>query len=342
MKHTALLLLLVSGACNDKPLMEHTEAQRVRDEGNTMGEWMPKGVLAAWQGAWLLRFVDEGPLVAVNVEGEKATVFDGITETQVPFKIIEPCAVAIDTRELQFLIRDGKVVSGHGAAGMRKGEKAIVCGDGRDPGAPEEGVYLVNKNRCKTWKRDAKGAWSSRDGVCVWANARGDDLLDVGTEHYSSTVVVKGDFLEERNFTRSSKDHTKATSWDAAKTMVTANMKPPSTLEAAKAAGGVVGDTKTIAGLHATYANSPTPLVGIELEVPGVLVEMSTQTVHGKVAFTLAVIADPATPKAKPLVCKMQGVVNGIKPGDRVVAKGDIDTTHEYARLSRCQITKQP
>jgi hypothetical protein len=337
-------LVFVLLACKDeKALVDHAKEQQTKIEPVDMNTWMPKDADKAWQGPWLLHLVDEGPLVGVNVAGDQATIFDGKQETQVAFKIIEPCAVAIGTHELQFLIRDNTVVIGRGAAGMRTGEKAIVCGDGRDPDAPEEGVYLVTKNRCTTHKRDAQGVWGYRNGVCVWANARGDDLLDVGTEHYSSTVIVKGDFLEERNFTASAKDNRRATSWEAAKTMVTANMKPPTKLEEALAAGGKVGDTSTIAGIHATYANSPTPLVGMELEVTGVLVETSTQSIRGKVASTLAVIADPnVSEKSMQLVCKTQGTVTGIKPGDRVVVKGDIDTGHDYARLKRCRITKAP
>jgi hypothetical protein len=336
----ALLLLLV--ACKDgQSLVDHAQKKGGVEKPGDMDEWMPKEAIGAWQGAWLLQLVDDGPRVAVNIAGDKATIFDGKDEKQVAFEIIEPCAVALGEHELQFLIRAGKILIGRGAAGMRKGDKAIVCGDGRDPGAPEEGVYLVTGNKCQTWKRD-KGAWNWRTGVCVWANARGDDLLDVGTEHYSSTVIVKGDFLEEKHFTASAKGNSRATTWDAAKTMATANMKPASKLDEALAAGGRVGDTSTIAGLHATYANNPTPLVGQEIVIRGQFLESSTETIHGQVGATLSVIVDPANPKAMQLVCKTHGAVTGIKPGDMVYARGDIDTGHDYARLKRCRITKAP
>lgn len=345
MRFSSVFWLLLLAGCPEKgaekELTQHLP-DRDRAQRESMNAWMPKDAAQVWQGAWLLRLVEDGPLVGVNVAGDKATIFDGVDEKQVPFKVIEPCAVAFGPHEIQFLIRDGKVVSGRGAAGMRKGENAIVCGDGRDPGAPEEGVYLVVKNGCTTWKRDAKGEWTTRDGVCMWANARGDDLLDVGTEHYSSTVIVKGDFLEERAFTKSSADHMRATSWDAAKTSVKGNVKTASKLDVWKAAGGVVGDYKTIAGLHATYANNPQPLVGLDLEIPGVLVETSTQSIRGKVTSTLAVIADPANPKSMQLVCETQADVTKVKPGDRVVVKGVIDTRHDHARLRQCTVTKAP
>lgn len=340
-----LLALLALAGCPekgaDKELTAHVP-DREKAIAASMSDWMPKDADQAWQGAWLVRLVEDGPIVAAEVTGDKAKIFDGVEEKEVAFKVIEPCAVAFGPHEIQFLIRDGKVVSGRGAAGMRKGETAVVCGDGRDPGAPEEGVYIVVKNRCSTWKRDAKGAWSQRDGVCVWANARGDDLLDVGTEHYSSTLVVKGDFLEERAFTKSAQDHMRATSWDAAKTTVTGNIKPPSKLEAAKAAGGVVGDHETIAGLHATYANNPQPLVGVDIEVAGVLVETSARSSRGKVAAWLVVIADPANPKAMQLVCETTADVSKVKPGERVVLKGVIDTRQDHARLRQCTVTAAP
>ena len=339
MKLAALLLLV---ACQDgKPLQEHADVEKVADSGGNIAEWMPKDAGKAWEGAWLLRLTPDGPIVGVNIAGDKATIFDGGDEKSVAFSIVQPCAVAIGANEIQFLVRDGKVVSGHGAAGMREGDKAIVCGDGHDPGAPEEGVYLVTGNHCKTWKRD-KGVWGFRAGVCVWANARGDDLLDVGTEHYSSTVIVKGDFLEERYFTTSSAEHRRATTWDAAKVEVTANMPEVSALDHAKAAGGRVGDMTTIAGIHATYANNKGPLIGVDLEVRGKLVETSTQTIRGKVTSTQATIADPDNPKAMPLICQVDGTVTSVKQGDSVVAKGRIDTRHDYARLRRCTITKAP
>lgn len=331
----APLLLLV--ACKDgKPLVEQTQGTvAADDDGGDMGEWMPKDAAKAWEGAWLMRLTPDGPIVAVNVVGDKATIFDGREEKQVAFSVVQPCAAAFGANEVQFLLRDGAakgrpatIVSGHGAAGMRKGDTAIVCGDGHDPDAPEEGVYLVTKNRCKTWKRDAKGVWGFRTGVCVWANARGDDLLDVGTEHYSSTLIVKGDFLEERNFTKSATQHRRATSWDAARTEVNANLPPVSKLDEAKAAGGVIGDMTTIAGIQATYANNKGPLIGVDLEVRGTLVE-----IHGKTT----VIEDKLR-----LVCESTAAVTKVKQGDTVVAKGRIDTRHDEARLQRCTLTKAP
>jgi len=152
---------LVLVACTSKP-------RKVADD---FGAWMPKDADQAWQGVWVLRLADDDPLVAVEITKDRAKLFDGRAEQQLGFAIIEPCAVAFTGGakpiELQFLIRDGAVVSGRGAVAYRKGHKAVVCGDGRDPGAPEEGVYIVDDNRCVTWKRDAKGVWGYRDGVCV-------------------------------------------------------------------------------------------------------------------------------------------------------------------------------
>lgn len=347
MKLAALLLLV--GACKDaKELTDHLPQQQ-RALQAKMSTWMPATAHQLWQGAWLLQLADDAPPVAVDVRGDKAVLFDGVDEKQVEFRVIEPCAVAFGSQEIQFVIDAGKIRAGRGAAGMRKGTDAIVCGDGRDPGAPEEGVYLVEGNRCATWKRDANSlgatlgsaAWSFREGVCVWANARGEDLLETGTEHYRSLMVVKGDLLEEREFTKASKINMRATSWDAAKTSAAGSVKPASKLDQAKAAGGTVGDTKTIAGLHATYASSPQTLAGQDFEIAGVLVEVSTQTVHGK-TVGLAIIAEQANPKSMQLLCETAGAVKGVKPGDAVTVKGAIDTRHDYARLRRCSVTKSP
>jgi hypothetical protein len=139
--------------------------------------------------------------------------------------------------------------------------------------------------------------------------------------------------MEERSFTKSSKANMRATSWDAAKTSAKGNVKPTTKLDAARSAGGRVGDSTTIAGIHATYANNPQPLVGLDLELTGVLVEASGRTV---------VIADPANPKAMQLQCETTADVTGVKPGDKVTMKGAIDTRHDHARLRRCSVTKLP
>jgi hypothetical protein len=337
LRYGALLLLLV--ACKDaKDFTDRVPAQQ-RALKMQMSTWMPKDVDKAWQGAWLLQLEDDGPFVAVDVRGDKAMLFDGVAERQVDFKIIEPCAVAFGTHEIQFLLEDGKVRVGRGAAGMRSTEKgkeetAIACGDGRDPGAPEEGVFLVEGNRCASWKRDAKGAWSSREGVCTWANARGDDLLDVGTEHYSSTLVVRGAYMEERSFTKSSKANMRATSWDAAKTSAKGNVKPTTKADEARDAGGKVGDATTIAGIQATFANNPQPLVGLDLELTGVVVDVGARYV---------VIAEANNPKSLHLACETIADVTGVTSGDKVTVKGAIDTRrHDTARLRRCTVTKVP
>lgn len=332
-----LLVLLV--ACKDAQDFTERIPQQQRALKMQMETWMPAGVAKAWQGAWLLQLEDDGPLVAVDVRGDKAVLFDGVAEKQVDFKVIEPCAVAFGTYEIQFLLEDGKIRAGRGAAGMRstetgKDKTAIACGDGRDPGAPEEGVYLVEGNRCATWKRNAQGAWSSREGVCAWANARGEDLLDVGTEHYSSTLVVRGAYMEERAFTKSSKANMRATSWDAAKTSAKGNVKPTTKLDAAKDAGGRVGDTTTIAGIQATFANNPQPLVGLDLEITGVVVDVGKRYV---------VVAEVDNPKSLHLACETIADVTGVKTGDTVTVKGAIDTRqHDTARLRRCSVTKSP
>jgi hypothetical protein len=327
----ALLLLLV--ACKDAKEFTDVVPEQQRALQMKMSAWMPKDADKAWQGAWLLQLDDDGPYVAVDVRGDKALLFDGVAEKQVEFKIIEPCAVAFGTHEIQFLLEDGKIRVGRGAAGMRKAKTAVACGDGRDPGAPEEGVFLVEGQRCASWKRDAKGTWSAREGVCAWANARGDDLLDVGTEHYSSTLVIRGDYMEERSFTKSSKLNMRATSWDAAKTSAKGNVKPTTAVDKAREAGGKVGDSKTIAGIHATFANNPQPLVGLDLEITGTVVDVGTRYV---------VVAEPDK-QSLHLACETTADVTGVKVGDTVTVKGAIDTRqHDTARLRRCSVTKLP
>jgi hypothetical protein len=332
-KRFALAVVVLSTACPSK--QEEAKEQ--------LADWMPADAEKLWQGAWVLRLEHDGPFVAVNITGGTAMQWDGTTEKPVRFAVTQPCAATFGGKELQFLIKNGAIVAGRGAAGMirgGKGSRAVVCGDGRDPNAPEEGVYIVKGRFCQSWKRDAQMMWSSRDGVCAWANARGDDLIDVGTEHYYSSLVINGETAEEREFTRTAKENVRYATWDEAKQKIVPVVDEKSHLDAALQAGGVVGDTGTVAGFAATYAADKRKLISFEAEIPGTVKETTTNEAHGKIATTFVTIVDPSQ-QGVALVCEVTGEVKDLKAGDRVVVKGRPDMRHDYARLRPCTLAKR-
>jgi hypothetical protein len=308
--------------------------------------WLPDAAKQAWQGAWVivLRHAndDSGIRAAVSIEGDRAHVFDGSSEYDAEFVIDRPCEATIKMQgrptHIQFAYAGGRLVIGNGAVGFRRGEEAVVCGVGRDPDSVEEGVYALTGNHCTTWKPSASG-WSGRDGVCVWSDVRGQNMLDVGTEHYATQLTVTGDFLQSDDFEHSIQRHEaeRAASFAAAKQAVTA--AGGDRVAQAVAAGGSVGDLSTIASVHASFLADKNHVGSVPLELPAVFVETSTLTVQGKV-WNEVVVADPDHPAAAKLTCKTLDSPAGLAAGAKVVVRGKVDITSDVARLDPCSLGK--
>jgi len=207
-----------------------------------LAAWMPKGASEAWQGAWASRMTLRtsgsmsmaGDPAAIEIKGDKAKVFDGKTEHELGFAVDSPCSATFkqtitegsmkggtSSHTKQFLIKDGKVLAGEGAVGIRKGKAAIVCMVGMDKLAT-----LDDKGVCKTWNMSFD-KWKSKDTTCAWSTKDGKDLLTVGTGDWSSKLVADGDLLQNDQFADFVKQglHVKAASYDEAKATVTAKLK---------------------------------------------------------------------------------------------------------------------
>ena len=207
-----------------------------------IGAWMPKGAVDAWQGAWSSRLSIKtsmsmsmaGDPAALEITGDKAKVFDGTKETEVGFIVDSPCSasfkVAItegtmkggtSTITKQFMLKDGKLLAGEGATGMRKGKAAIVCMIGLD-----KLVTLDDKGVCKSWS-NMFDKWSSKDATCTWSKDGDKDILTIGKGDWTTKVYAEGDLLQNEQFADYVKQglHTKAASYDAAKTDITAKLK---------------------------------------------------------------------------------------------------------------------
>lgn len=195
------LLALALVACSES-------GERFED---VMKTWLPDAGKQAWQGSWVLMIAgeergDQGTPVAVSITGDRALIFDGTTETEAKFTIERPCEATFTTpgkpvRHVQFVWTNGALELGVGDVGLRRGKTAVVCGTGRDPGAPEEGVFTVEGNHCETWRPVASG-WTHRTGVCIQVQERGDDIVMVGTGHYSEDLIATGEVLRSRQFQR--------------------------------------------------------------------------------------------------------------------------------------------
>jgi hypothetical protein len=118
-----------------------------------LSAWMPKGAVDAWQGAWTTRMnlgtkiQMTSPIVAVDIKGGGTEgAMKGGTSTVTKY----------------FMVKDGKVLAGEGAVGMRKGKAAVACTIGMG------GVTTLDEaGKCLSWSNML--SWSSKKQDCAWA-----------------------------------------------------------------------------------------------------------------------------------------------------------------------------
>lgn len=184
----------------------------------TFDAWMPVGAVAAWQGAWSTRLTlsltaedaQPGDSIALHIDGGSATAVDRGREHPLRFAVIAPCAVQFAQairiegstsggtayHGAQFVMTDGRLRIGRGAAGYRKGKTAVVCSEGRNAG-----VHVLDEHGvCTTWQ-DWFDRWESKPATCTWSRRDGHDILTIGTGEWAPELVARGDVLESEQFT---------------------------------------------------------------------------------------------------------------------------------------------
>lgn len=201
--------------------------------------WMPKDASQLWQGAWSTRLTLRtsgsmsmaGDPAAIEVHGDKATVWDGVAEHAVGFAMRGPCsadfavtrtegaAVMTSHHEKRFAVRGGALeVGGDGAVGYRRGKTAVACA--------VDGVYVVDASgACKLWSLSL-GKWAGKPATCEWKTADGKDVLSVGRDKsWTTDLVADGDALASDQFRDEVKLTTRAKDYAEAKAKVSAPAK---------------------------------------------------------------------------------------------------------------------
>lgn len=361
---------LVAGACSKKqeapqggsaePATKAVDPKANADQGKVpaaFAAWMPKGANLAWeQNAWASRMQLRtsgtmsmaGDPVAIEIKGDKAKVFDGKTDHELGFAIDAPCTVAFtktitegnmkggtQTMRKHFVMAEGKFLVGDGAAGYRKGKSAFVCGHGE-----HEYVTLDESGACKS-HRERMGDWEAKDVKCEWTTVDGKEALKIGEGDFPITVIADGDTLQSAQFTDGVKQnlHVAAKSWDDAKAAVTATTKANDPAEIAKAAGGKVGETGTVASLAATFAAERQSTLGKQVEVTALYMNSSSSTANGKTTHSVMLVDSKDQTKLT-LPCRVEAVVKDVKQWDKVTAKGTVAESFDKPALENCTVTK--
>lgn len=335
-----------SGSATGKPVEGKPDDSKMPA---AFAAWMPKNAPLAWQeGAWTSRLTLRtsgtmsmaGDPAAIEIKGDKAKVFDGKTEHTLDFEMASPCTVAFKKKEADGAVytftkgyvlgENGKLLVADGHAGYRKGKSAFVCGMG-------EFITLDDKGECLSWKQKFGTEWKSEAAKCEWTQVDGKDALKAG----DMTLIADGDLLQSQQFSDMVKKgyHTAAKSFDEAKEAVTRMVKENDPVEIAKAAGGKVGETNTVASLMATFGTDRKSVEGKEVEVTALYLNSNQSTSNGKTTHN-AILVDKQGDMKLTLTCNLDAEVKGLKQYDKVKAKGTVGESFDKAALDKCTLTK--
>ncbi|HEU0035849.1 MAG TPA: hypothetical protein VFQ53_34790 [Kofleriaceae bacterium] len=357
-------LVLVGGACKKKEDSAGGSGKTVEtgnkgEGGGAMpaefASWNQPDAAKLWEGAHASRLTLRtsgtmsmaGDPAAIEIKGDKAKVWDGKTEHELGFVIDSPCSVAfkqtitegsmkggVSTHSKQFVVKGGQLLAGEGAAGYRKGKTAIVCTSGMDK------LFTVDDKGCKKWK-NVFDKWDSEPGECAWGTENGKDMLTLGKGDWATKVYADGDVLTSQQFDDFVKQglHKKVGSYDEAKQAIGETVKANDPGEQAKAAGGTVGDTKTIVGLNATYASDKASLEGKPLEITAQYYSSSSSTANGVTSYAVSLVDSKDATKFTLSCYTKTDQGKGLKQFDKVTAKGTVKESFGKPSLEDCTLT---
>ncbi|MGE0403766.1 MAG: hypothetical protein AB7T06_44070 [Kofleriaceae bacterium] len=322
--------------------------------------WTPKDAATLFEGAWLVRMHLQsdkktytsmaGEPVALDIKGAKVTAFGGDKEQELSFAIETPCGALLDEpitegsmkggvahHNLMFVVENGKLLVGSGAAGYRKGKTALVCSEGMNGGV----TIVDDKGGCVTWDKKFR-EWEKKTDTCAWEQKDGADVLTIGTGDWKTVVKAQGDVLASDQFRESIKDYVKAKDFADAKAQVTAKLKANDPGEQAKAKGGVAGKTDTVLNLIATFASDPS-LKGKAVEITAQYNGDNSSTSNGETTYSMVLI-DSKDASDLSIYCdlgKTKGP-EGLVQYDKVIAKGTVGEAFGKPELEGCMVTKAP
>jgi hypothetical protein len=154
---------------------------------------------AAFQGAHVAPGDALGAWQAVKVEGTKVTMWDGTKESTAELELRSPCEAAYTVKGADgsssstvahYTIENGKLVTGLGDAGARKGPAAIAC-------VSNKVVTLDAAGACLEWTADDFDStkYKSGPGKCAFAKDGDKDVFKATVNGTESTLEVHGDAL---------------------------------------------------------------------------------------------------------------------------------------------------
>ncbi len=307
----------------------------------------------AVQGAWVIEHHDG--LMAVEIDGKRASLWDGRTLTEATIGTDDP-------GDVTFWIPDGPergamtgFASGYayarvdgaeqlalGTIGERIGRGAIVVTRGAVFALDDAGH--CTKNVAWMWVLDhpvrietspTKCAFVDDETFSFQENISGDEgrftVLSVSSHRIGAVRSI--DELHARGLGRHP-------DFATARAIVDADAIANDPMLIGRAAGGVVGDTSTVPGLVATYGKDPDRLDGKRVRTAGVVIAREAWTASGGDDATDAfgvdlTIAAPDHRDKPTVACTLRGRAPGTAIGDRVRLRGRIRVRGTVAPWSK-------
>lgn len=180
----------------DEAKPDQAEADAKAEPEGPWSAWDMDARRDAWQGAHVSP--TNGGL-AIFVEGETAKVWDGKAEKSVAFELKTPCeAKFTETSDdgsrtgwtSHYTLEGGKVVTGLGDAGSRKGKEAVAC-------VSNVVVTMDASGACTEWKASMfdDGEPKATPATCRWFEKDGKEIFGVTVRDTEYELIADGDTL---------------------------------------------------------------------------------------------------------------------------------------------------
>lgn len=195
-----------------------TEKPAAADSG-PFAAWDMAARRAAFQGAHVGPGDSVGQWQAWNIEGTKITTWDGKAEKVLELDVISPCEAKIveksdggsSSTTHHYTIHEGKLVTGLGDAGSKKGNEAIACVSNK--------IFTLDaKGTCTEWEAPMfdKGEYKQKPAECSFKKDGDKDVFAVLNNGYESKLEVHGDALMSQQLAQTHSE--KVADFAAAKT----------------------------------------------------------------------------------------------------------------------------
>jgi hypothetical protein len=162
-------------------------------------QWDMPARHAAFQGAHVGPGGSIGTWEAWQVEGTKVRVYDGTSETTAELALYSPCEATFTVKGADgstsgtihhYTLENGKLVTGLGDAGSKRGNTAIAC--------ISNTVFTLDASgACLEWEQDMfkKTTYKSSPATCSFGKEGDKEVFKATVHGHETTLPIHGDAM---------------------------------------------------------------------------------------------------------------------------------------------------